>query len=404
MPLSSASVDYISLAFKIDRHLLEYVDAYFGPPELKIEAMAGDKPSLASLEEVAGTLLQSISSDPALSPQRRSFLREQLVAMQTTIRILEGTPPEFVDEVQSLYGVTPAWVDESAFEDAHRLLNDLLQGSTPLSEGIQAFRSRSRVPAEVALPIFRRLLTEFRDRTLRQFDLPQDDICEVALVSDKSWMANSRYIGKGRSRIELNHDFPFEMWNVPMTVAHEAYPGHHTEYAIKEARLYLQEGHLEHSIFPGNNPSSLISEGIAKNALSAVASESEISVVLYDCYARAGLRHSDGTTAAAFIEANRRLDSVSDNQLLLLHRDRAPDREVMEYGMRYALTSSEDDVRYLRFFKDPLSRSYAYNYTLGAELIAAFLDRAEDRSRAFHRLLSEPLTPTQLLGPPSNES
>jgi hypothetical protein len=402
MPLSNAPSDYIRLAFKIDRHLPEYVDAYFGPPELKIEAIAGDTASLGTLEEGAATLLQSISTDPNLTPQRRSFLHEQLVAMQTTIRILDGRPPDFLDEVQLLYGVRPAWVEESAFEDAHRILNDLLPGPGPLPVRVQAFRSRSLVSAEVALPIIQRLLNDFRERTLRYFDLTPDDRCEVTLVRDRPWMANSRYLGKRRSRLELNLDFPMEMWNIPITVAHEAYPGHHTEYAIKEARLYLQEGRLENSIFPGNNPSSLISEGIAKNALFAVASESELSAILADCYARAGLRDRDGTAAAAFISANRRLESVSDNQLLLLHRDRAPDAEIIDYGMRYALTSSEDEVRYLRFFRDPLSRSYAYNYTLGGELIAAFMDRSEDRTRAFHRLLSEPLTPSQLFAAPSS--
>jgi hypothetical protein len=400
MSPSNAPVNYIRLAFGIDRHLPGYVDAYFGPPGLKIEAMAGDRPFLATLEERAARLLQSIPSDPDLTPQRRYFLHEQLVAMQTTLRILDGRPPEFLDEVQYLYGVRPAWVDESTFEEAHGTLNELLPGSGPLSERVQAFRSRSRIPAEAALPMIRRLLNEFRDRTLRHFDLPPDDICEVTVVRDRPWMANSRYLGKGKSLLELNLDFPMEVWNIPITAAHEAYPGHHTEYAIKEARLYLLEGRLENSLFPGNNPSSLISEGIAKNALSAIASESEISAILADCYARAGLRVSDGAIAAAFIDAYVRLESVSDNQLLLLYRDEAPDEEVIKYGMRYALTSNEDELRYLRFFRDPLSRSYAYNYTLGGKLIAAFLNRAEDRTSAFHRLLSEPLTPTQLLASP----
>ena len=100
--------------------------------------------------------------------------------------------------------------------------------------------------------------------------------------------------------------------------------------------------------------------------------------------------------AIAFVRSWRQLESVSDNQLLLLHRDHAPEEEVIDYGMRHALSSREDETRYLRFYKDPLSRSYTYNYTLGRELIATYLDRATDRVRAFQRLLSEPLTPTQV--------
>jgi hypothetical protein len=211
-------------------------------------------------------------------------------------------------------------------------------------------------------------------------------------------MANNQYLGEGKSRIEFNQDFPMEMWDIPTAVAHETYPGHHAEFAIKENRLYLGEGRLEHSIVLSNTPSSLISEGIAANALLAAASEAEIAATLIDCYARAGLPESDAVRAMAFVEARRQLESVSDNQLLLLHRDHAPEDEVVDYGIRHALNTKEDEVRYLRFFKDPLSRSYAYNYTLGRDLVATFLDRATDKRQAFRRLLSEPSTPTQLLG------
>ncbi len=209
-------------------------------------------------------------------------------------------------------------------------------------------------------------------------------------------MAFNHYLGRGRSSIEFNQDYPMELWDIPTTVAHETYPGHHAEYVLKESKLYLGEGRLEHSIVLSNNPSSLVSEGIAANALSAVVSATELAATLTDGYDRAGLSKDDAERAVAFLEAWRRLKSVSDNQLLMLHRDHAPDAEVVDYGMRHALSTEDDEVRYLRFFKDPLSRSYAYNYTLGSELISTFLDRSADRQQAFQRLLSEPLTPTQL--------
>ncbi len=70
---------------------------------------------------------------------------------------------------------------------------------------------------------------------------------------------------------------------------------------------------------------------------------------------------------------------------------------MIAYGMRYSLTTEEDENRSLRFLKEPLSRSYTYNYTLGGRLVAAYLDRAKDRRKAFLRLLSEPLTPSRIL-------
>lgn len=394
----NAPAEYVQLAFLIDRHFPGYVDAYYGPPELKIQAMTGDKPPLGALEDFAVSLGQSISTDPSLTPDRRAFLEEELRAMRTTIRILGGSAPDIVDEVQLLYGVTPAWVDESVFEEAHSALNEILPGPEPLPERVQGFRERSRVPVEVALSIIRQLVEDFRSRTLRLFGLPPEERCEISTVVDRPWRAYNWYLGEGKSRIEFNQDLPMEMWNIPTVVAHETYPGHHAEHAIKENKLYIGEGHLEHSIVLLNTPSSLISEGIAANALLAVASEAEIAATLIGCYERAGLPKSDAVRAMAFGEACHRLESVIDNQVLLLYRDQAPEDEVVDYGIRHALTMEEDEARYLRFFKDPLSRSYTYNYTLGRELIATFLDRATDKKRAFQRLLSEPSTPTQLRG------
>jgi hypothetical protein len=393
----SAPDEYVRLALLIDRCLPGYVDAYYGPQEVQASATAGDKPSIDALEELAHALQQSLSADSRLSPDRRAYLQEQLRAMRTTIRILAGHPLDIVDEVECLYGVTPKWVDESVFAEAHHALNDVLPGSSPLRERVMGFRERSRVAADVAAPIIRQLVEYLRGRTSTLFGLPPDEECDVAFVRDKPWMAYNWYLGDGRSRIEFNQDVPIEIWNLPFTAAHETYPGHHTEFAIKDYRLYRGEGRPEHSIILTNTPSSLVSEGIAKHALEAVATADEIAAITAQCYEDAGLPREDALRVMDFIRAYRRLDKVTDNQVLLLYRDRAPDDEVVAYGIRHGLMDEEDGNHLLRFCRDPLSRSYTYNYTLGHDLIAAFLTQAGDRARAFRRLLYEPLTPAQIL-------
>ncbi len=83
--------------------------------------------------------------------------------MRTTIRILAEDPPDFVDEVESLYGVTPKWVDESIFAEAHSALNEILPGPGSLFERVIGFKERSSVPAEVAAPIIRHLVGQLRE-------------------------------------------------------------------------------------------------------------------------------------------------------------------------------------------------------------------------------------------------
>jgi hypothetical protein len=331
-----------------------------------------------------------------LSPNRRAYLKEELRAMHTTICILAGDPPAFVNEVESLYGVTPKWVDESIFAEAHRVLNEVLPGSGSLRERVMGFKERSRVTAEVAEPIIRRLVELLRGRTAALFGLPAGEDCEVTFVRDKPWIAYNWYLGDYKSHIDFNQDVPIEMWSLPYTVAHEIYPGHHTEFAIKEQRLYRGEGRPEHSILLSNTPSSLVSEGIAENGLEAVANEDEIAAIMKDCYEDAALPRDDAARVMDFIKAYR-LEKVTDNQVLLLYRDHAPDNEIINYGIRYGLMDEEQGQHLLRFCRDPLSRSYTYNYTLGRDLVAVFLAQADAKTEAFRQLLYEPFTPTQIL-------
>jgi hypothetical protein len=393
----SAPNEYVRLALLIDRWLPGYVDAYYGSQEVQAATKTGDKPSIDTLEDLAHILEQTLSVDSSLSPERRAYLQEQLRAMRTTIAVLAGNPLDIVDEVERLYGVTPKWIDESVFVEAHHALNELLPGSSPLRERVIGFRERSRVTAEVAAPIIRHLMEDLRGRTSTVFGLPPGEQCDVAFVRDKPWIAYNWYLGNHRSHIEFNQDVPIEIWNLPFAVAHETYPGHHAEYAIKEYRLYRGDGRPEHSILLSNTPSALVSEGIAKNALEAVATDDEIAAITIQCYKDAGLPRDDAMRVIDFIKAYRRLDEVTDNQVLLLYRDRAPDNEVIAYGIRHGLMDAEDGNHLLRFCRDPLSRSYTYNYTLGRELIAVFLANAGEKAKAFRRLLYEPLTPTQIL-------
>jgi len=50
----------------------------------------------------------------------------------------------------------------------------------------------------------------------------------------------------------------------------------------------------------------------------------------------------------------------------------------------------------MRFYRDPLWRSYGFNYSLGRNLVEAFLSASAGRLEAFSRLLESPMTPEQL--------
>lgn len=387
---------FVRLALAIDQHFPGYVDAYFGPQALSHAARQRGKVPLPELAAEAQELAGSVASDASLAQRRREWLQGEINAMRTTLSLLAGEALDILVEVRGLYGVTPAWVEEVTFEEAHRALEAVLPGSGPVSERALAFRQRLRVSLERIRPAFDRLHDDLRRRTLAYFPLPHEETCDILCVRDKPWLAYNVYKGSGRSRIDFNLDWPMHLHQLPEILAHEAYPGHHTELAIKEEGLVQGEGWLEQSVVLSNSPACLVSEGMAMNALQVIAGPDEVTAYYADLLDAAGLPAQEAWRVADFVRAWRPLERVSDNQILLLHGEKVSGDEVVAYGVRYALTPEDEQRKMLRFYQEPLSRSYGFNYTIGRDLVERYLAAAPDRKAAFAALLSEPMTPRQL--------
>ena len=69
------------------------------------------------------------------------------------------------------------------------------------------------------------------------FGLPaQGETVRYEVVTDKPWSGFNYYLGDFCSRVAINADLGHRMANLPHLVAHESYPGHHTErFARRQA-------------------------------------------------------------------------------------------------------------------------------------------------------------------------
>ncbi len=88
------------------------------------------------------------------------------------------------------------------------------------------------------------------------------------------------------------------MSHLPHLIAHESYPGHHTEHCRKEAGL-VASGQAEQTLFLVNTPQCLMAEGLADLALDAIVGPGW-GKWAQDIYADLGLsvrRRTRGTTA-----------------------------------------------------------------------------------------------------------
>jgi hypothetical protein len=387
---------FVELALSIDKHFPGYVDAYFGPEDIREIVNAKGKVLLEELSSTLDQIIDSTHQDAILTEERREFLSAELKAMQTTLRVLKGEEIGIVEESQGLYGLTPIWSEESVFDEAHHDLENLLPGSGSLAERMESFKEKTIVPKESLKSIVRYLADDFQRRTVELIALPEDENCEYSFVQDKPWLGYNWYLGKYLSRIDINIDLPTSALSLPQVIAHETYPGHHTEHAVKEKELYREGGYLEHSILLSNAPSAVVSEGIAESALEMIVTPEEIPQILQSILDQAGLKEVDGIQIHQINNALRPLNKVSINLVLLLHGEGASDEEVINYGIRYSLINEQQSRKWLEFLKDPLSRSYSTLYPLGYELVQDFISIGEDKTERFFRLIREPMTTSQL--------
>ncbi|PNY81833.1 hypothetical protein [Deinococcus koreensis] len=377
---------YVRLAHAIDAHESGYVDGYGGPPEWADRQLAAP----AEVHSRAEALLEGVQG--VESPERRAFLDIQVRAMLVTTGRLCGEVRPYRDEVRGLFDIEPRGLSQDELDAALDAVESRVPGRGPLPERLEGLRSRVVVSPERILELAQPILAELRTRTRERFGLPGGEDFSVALVSDRPWGGYNWPLGDLKSRIDLNTDLPVTLTALPDLLAHEGYPGHHTEHATKEARLVRGLGWREHGLQTLNTPECAVSEGIAMNALRAVMSPQEEEAWLCgELAARAGLDAGDVRACLEAGRAQENLRAVNATAALRLHEEGQPEAEVLAFLQRYGLLTPERARQSLRFLTSPTFRAYIFTYSAGQELVQDFVDSGG--SGAFARLLREPLTP-----------
>jgi len=389
--------NYVQLALAIEHHIPGYVDAYFGPSQWRDQsANTGPRPVTELAREAEG-LLTAIDTDTEMDSQRRDYLARNVRAVQTSLRILQGEQLALADEVEALYDIRPEWVDEGVFEEAHEALDRFLPPGDTLAERMTIRKKRTELPTRRLLELLCEIAAQFRQRTRARFPLPMDESLELQLVTDQPWGAYNWYLGNCSSRIDINTDLPLHITGLADLIAHEGYPGHHTELSIKETRLMHEKGWIEHCVALINAPSCVVSEGIATRALSMLLTDDElIRWYAEELFPRSGFGHLEAQHEHAIDKAREKLIGVGGNAAFLLHDHGANEDEVTAYIMQYALSTEEEARKHVSFIKSPLFRSYVFTYRYGREMLDALFDAKDDRDHWFNRLISEPVTPNQI--------
>jgi hypothetical protein len=353
--------DYLTLALRLGRHVEGFIDAYFGPAEIKAGVEAEELRPLASLIDDAYRL-QDVIERADYDAQRQDFLARQVQAMRAVTTNLSGDQSGFAQEVEQFFDITPEMVDEVTFEAAHAHISRLLPGSGSLFERMNAWKKQMELEAGKILPVFERALDETRRRSRALFGLPSGEDLALELVEDKPWSAYNWYLGGFRSRIDINTDLPLRATSAVPLLAHEAYPGHHTEHALKEHHLYRQGQRAEHGVQLLLAPECVLSEGIADSGLDIIFDDADLAAFLRDeLYPLAGLAKADAERDVALMKARDALGAVGGNAALLLHRDQRSPQEVQQYLEYYGPVYTQRSSSHLEIYRErPLPLLYLY--------------------------------------------
>ena len=274
---------------------------------------------------------------------------------------------------------------------AHAELDALLPGSGTLAERYAVHRRREECPPDRLEAAVHALSSALRDKVRGAYGLPEVETVRYEVVTDQPWSGFNYYEGGFRSRVAINADLPHRLGSLPHLVAHEAYPGHHTEHCRKELGLVERASRTEHTIFLVNTPECLMAEGLADLGVEASVGEGWgpwAAEILGDL----GLR-LDGHLAERVAAAAAPLNRVRQDAAILLHDRGADPDEVVAYLQRWSLVSADRATQQLRFLTHPLWRAYISTYVEGFDLLSRWLAaRPADQPVAdrFVRLLDEP--------------
>jgi len=374
---------YLELGLRLGKHVDGLVDSYYGPAELQQQVDAEGTIDAAQLAADGDALLAELPD---------GWLADQVRGCATYAHVLAGDASSYADEVEGCYGVRPIKTPLAVYEAVHARLDELLPGEGSLLERRQAWRTRHLVDGKTAVAVLDDLLPLLREHTRAIVDLPEGEAVTIAPVSGEPWWAFNYYLGNLRSRVVLNTDVPTTGHDLIHLAAHEVYPGHHTEHAVKEQLLVRDRGAIEEAIQLVPTPQAVLSEGIAESGAD-IALDADGRAAAYDVLRSHGIEF-DTELSEQIAKALEPLRTVGLDAALMIHDGGASHEQAQAYIERWNLVPPEQAAHSVEFATDPTWRAYVITYSAGRDLCRAYV--GGDPAR-FRRLLTEHVRVQELI-------
>jgi len=402
MKLSEYGIRFLHLALHINKHNKGYVDFYVGPKKIRKivdnEVIISPSTLLTDCKALQKNLFKQ-----GYDKKRERYLEKMLTAMRTSIEILNGIEISVKEQFLRLYNVALRPVNESELDSLKEEYREAYRGSGSLEEHMKDLSLRRTVPEAKVFELFNKALSITRERTKELFVdlLPKSEHINIELVKNNNnnkikWTYYNWYLGNFRSRIEVNPNYNMYWTLFLPAAAHEGYPGHHTEFVVKEQRSYRELNQFEHSILLLNSPKLIISEGIANTAVNMLFNyrdQAEFSL-------REFCQDSSKEDSLDVIMAQNKVKGKIPLYLynLAYHAliDGWSEERLIRYATSFGIFSQENIKNRIKLLLNPVHSTTAFSYNIGSRLI---INKYGDfpSAKDFRDLLINPILPSDLV-------
>ncbi len=402
--LNRIAEQYIKLALYIGQYDGDFVDAYYGPENLKPLSKNAIFPKDSLVNEIrklSDNLSQMKLHGSTTQKKRAGWIKDQLRAFEERVEIFSGKTKKFDEEALALFNVVPPHYSDQHYMDLLKQLETTLPGKGSLPERFSSLTNRFIIPTKKIDTIFRTTIAEARKRTLNHYALPETENFKLEYVTNKPWSGYNWYKGNYQSVIQINLDGPIFIERAIDLACHEGYPGHHVYNMLLEQNLYRSKGWKEISLYPLFSPQSLIAEGSANYGIDLAFPGKEKNEFIKNVLLP--LAEMDTMYLDQYLHALTIMKKLN-----FLRNDVAADlfdNSIDENGagtklMTLGLMGKESAERSIRFIKK--YRSYVINYNYGLELITRYIEKessTNERWKKFYFLLSNPVSTKDLTLP-----
>jgi len=398
--LSKFGIEFLLLALRIDRHIKGYVDFYFGPEKLR---QIVNNESLTSPNKLlidCKALIRQLGAQ-GYDKKRERYIEKMLIAMKTSIELINGVEMSIKDQFLKLYDVALQPANESELDNLKEEYNEAYSGPGSLESRMSKLRITRKVPESNIHDFFKKALEIVKKKTDEFFTdiLPENEHITLALIDNNNnqikWACYEWYLGDYISRLEINPNYEM-YWTVFLLFAsHEGYPGHHTEFSIKEQRLYHELNQFEHSILILHSPKLIISEGIANTAISVLFSSQKAAEIGLREFCQDASKEYSLEELVLQDKVKRKIPLFWYNFAYHALVDKYSDDKLMRYGKNVEIFGEEGLRNEIKRLSNPTYSKNAFMYNLGIEAIEQKYGKSIS-TKDFRNLLINPILPSDL--------